>query len=844
MAIGDKLVNLDDLKTLKQYSDAQDSEIKSALSNGEAVLNYFSVSRASGSIGGISYPFTFTIGETYRICNIGSIPVNVTTRVDYTQKEIVKVGIQPNESVTFVPKYDANILRVYWDGTGAGQVLVNYGDVVDNIAEFENTTITIENTITVNYDMYGKSENILTNDFLTFDGYIDSTTGLVVDNSGTYHTSGFVKIQANDILAYSVKAYNPDVALVAIYDNDMQFVSAIATGTESYTTTGKYTALADGYVRVCEYEDVFSSTSVYITRHFDSDCIEIFENDDEIKELSGYLKNKGIIDSNGVSRYDHYNLAGSSYYYSDYILCRKDSIIEYDLTLYNTDISAITVYNSSKQLVSAICGNSSGKVKGYIKISAGQYVRYCYLISSNKKAYIYTEDYTKNVSFDDRPFKKAYIQSSDGQVVTGDFTYSVTPFIKVSANDIVNYLIYSYNSDISLIALYDTDLTYVESIVSGSSSNSHRGKYTFESGGYIKISSYGYTYSEQVQFVQTNSSALMPCGIEDLNQSVLPALIQAKSRARTIPSEYWTHADIFTLLHFSDIHENLANIDRIVKYRQYLGGRITDAVCTGDMVYLKFSDGYDWWGKFGAQSVLTCIGNHDCTEGAGGSMISEHTQTELYERYIEPYLTSWSGSNMSVVSEENKSYYYKDYTYYKIRLISINDYLTDSEATEQNTWLQTALAGAKTNGYTVVILTHQNGQNLTKMQCTFTSQTNIEQNSRIAAYEASVQSFIDNGGDFACWLCGHTHADYILKSTVYPKQIYLCVTTAMAEDIIHSDANRPYGGKQQDAFNLVSIDRTSKLIKVIRVGQDKDWMLRRLETLVIDYDNTTIISNN
>jgi len=31
MAIGDKLVNLDDLKTLKQYSDAQDSEIKSAL---------------------------------------------------------------------------------------------------------------------------------------------------------------------------------------------------------------------------------------------------------------------------------------------------------------------------------------------------------------------------------------------------------------------------------------------------------------------------------------------------------------------------------------------------------------------------------------------------------------------------------------------------------------------------------------------------------------------------------------------------------------------------------------------------------------------------------------------
>ena len=723
------------------------------------------------------------------------------------------------------------------------------GVTYDTLGTAIRTQMTnVNDNLTINYDLCSKgSDKLLSTDYMIYKGTLDADTGRL-NQSDDYYATPFIRIKKNDKIFYDLKSFNTRVALIALYDNSMNYQNAIATGQSSGVATGYYTATADGYIRVCEYPSAFSTTRFVLGRYIAPPGeIETF-NTAEIKDLREYLKYKGIIDSNGLSRYDIYSDKNSSYYYTPYILCSKNSILEYYLTtFYNTGIAGISIYDQNKNLLTAICGDSSGIEQGSLKVNAGNYVRMCFNPQSTAvvKAYIYAEDCANDKSFNERFFEKSYIKKSNGvQIYDNNSDYSVTPFIHVNLGDIVNYRLYSYNSDISLITLYDSNLSFVKSIAYGSPSNPTSGNYTFNSDGYIKVCSYGYTYSERAQFAQTNSSALMPCDIDKKNPTVLPTLTQANSRTRTISSEYWNHADIFTLLHFSDIHADYANIDRIVKYNNYLGGRVADAVCTGDMVRLKYSDGFDWWSKFGAQAVLTCIGNHDCTEGSGSYMQSDHTQAELYAQYIEPFLTYWKEPDTSVSSQENKSYYYKDYTYYKIRLIAINDYLTGSEATEQNAWLQTALADAIINGYSVIILTHQFGKNLTKLQCTFTSQSNIGEDSNIEAYKSSVQSFIENGGDFVCWLCGHTHRDYILKSTVYPTQLFLCVTTAQANEIQSSEAIRPYGDKAQDAFNLVSIDRTSKIIKIVRVGQDKDWMLRRLETLVIDYEHATVISNN
>ena len=224
--------------------------------------------------------------------------------------------------------------------------------------------------------------------------------------------------------------------------------------------------------------------------------------------------------------------------------------------------------------------------------------------------------------------------------------YSTSVFIPVANGDIVAYLVRSFDDRISLITLYDENFNFKKSIASGHKNTGHKddiseGFYTCEINGYIKITSYGQSYSNDPQFVLTNSSELMPNDISIKNPNVKELLIQANRRTSTISSEYWNHSAIFTLLHFSDIHKNFANLDRIVKYKKELGNMIDDAVCTGDMVKLKFSEGFDWWNKFGAGSILTCIGNHDCTEGAGSYGLSEHSQAELYDQYIKPYISIW-----------------------------------------------------------------------------------------------------------------------------------------------------------------------------------------------------------
>ena len=782
--------------------------------------------------------------------------VTLASEITNIQKQIYKLAQETSRATNRVNFIDGRVSNIVAQSGNDNTEIVDGrtgydGTTYDTLGTAIRTQITnVNDNLTINYDLCSKgSDNLLSTDYMIYKGALDADTGRFIPNqSDGYYATPFIRIKKNDTILYTLKSANPHVALIALYDNSMNYQNAIATGQSSGVTKGYYTATADGYIRVSEYPSAFPYTGVTLGRYIATPGeIETF-NTAEIKDLREYLKYKGIIDNNGLSRYDAFNGEKSSYYYTPYILCSKNSILEYYLTLYNTDIAGISIYDQNKNLLTAICGDNSGIEQGALKVNAGNYVRMCLSPQSTSgKGYIYAEDCANDKSFNERFFEKTYIKKSNGVQIynnTDNYAYSVTPFIHVNLGDIVNYRLYSYNADISLITLYDSNLSFVKSIAYGSPSNLTSGNYTFNSDGYIKVCSYGYTYSKQAQFAQTNSSALMPCDIDKKNPTVLPTLTQANSRTRTISSEYWKHADIFTLLHFSDIHADYANIDRIVKYKNYLGGRVAAAVCTGDMVRLKYSEGFDWWRKFGAQAVLTCIGNHDCTEGSGSYMQSDHTQAELYAQYIEPFLTYWNEPDTAVSSQENKSYYYKDYTYYKIRLIAINDYLTESEATEQNAWLQTALADAIKNGYSVIILTHQFGNNLTKLQCTFTSQSNIGEDSNIEAYKSSVQSFIENGGDFVCWLCGHKHTDYILKSTVYPTQLFLCVTTAQANEIETSEAIRPYGDKAQDAFNLISIDRTSKIIKIVRVGQDKDWMLRRLETLVLDYKHATVISNN
>ena len=251
-----------------------------------------------------------------------------------------------------------------------------------------------------------------------------------------------------------------------------------------------------------------------------------------------------------------------------------------------------------------------------------------------------------------------------------------------------------------------------------------------------------------------------------------------------------------------------------------------------------------WDGVSGAENIMMTIGNHDvwkedATEFAPGNYISE---ADAYAMYIADYVSNWN-----VIYTQDHTYYYKDYTTAKLRLICLDMMLAGSDRADQLTWLQNTLASAKTAGYSVVIAQHFAPRPNTVLPCNFSalegSASTTEGWSPEAAYMDAVESFRTGGGDFICWLGGHTHCDYICYDPSYPNQIFITVTCARRSDSF-SDQARVDNTKSQDAFNLISFDTYHKRIKIIRVGADCDYCLRGRNALTIDYTNKSIVASN
>lgn len=298
---------------------------------------------------------------------------------------------------------------------------------------------------------------------------------------------------------------------------------------------------------------------------------------------------------------------------------------------------------------------------------------------------------------------------------------------------------------------------------------------------------------------------------------------------------------ILSLLHFSDIHGDGTNLGRIVEFREAYKTQINDAICTGDMVRNVFADGMAFWNAVpGAENIMMCIGNHDvAVTGSYGEY--NVTIQQAYDQYFAPYIDNWG-----VTHSGSQTYWYKDYAEQKIRLIALDYLLSDNDATSQNTWLQTALSGAKASGYAVVGIEHTPPTApRTKIPSTFTCTLNDYGGSFLNPYMQTVQDFIDGGGTFLCWLAGHTHVDYVEYSTAYPQQPFIIVTSAKS-GTGYEDGNRIVGDRSQDAFNVVFLDAGSKLVKLVRIGQDRDAQLRHIGTLTLDVSTSpaTVVWND
>lgn len=306
---------------------------------------------------------------------------------------------------------------------------------------------------------------------------------------------------------------------------------------------------------------------------------------------------------------------------------------------------------------------------------------------------------------------------------------------------------------------------------------------------------------------------------------------------------YKSQPPVLTLLHYSDYHGDNQELDWIYGDWGSVVSECDAYICTGDMVTDRFANTFDYFANTGfmaAKRTMLTIGNHDAYYQSSGYDASQIApEAELYEKFFAPTIQYWN-----VQYQVGKTYYYKDFDRHKIRLIVLDEMLLGADAYAQQVWLQNT---ALQTSYSVVIARHFPITNPAYIPTTFTALDIISPNGgggNVTGIEAIVQNFIDNGGKFICYICGHTHRDIVSYSSVYPSQISIAVDAASRKQCNEwSDCMRYDGQISRDLFNVIQFDTSTHCIKMIRCGCNYDNRVREKNTLCIDYHTKAVLYN-
>lgn len=328
-------------------------------------------------------------------------------------------------------------------------------------------------------------------------------------------------------------------------------------------------------------------------------------------------------------------------------------------------------------------------------------------------------------------------------------------------------------------------------------------------------------------------------GNAEYDKLFLTKLLNAKRKANHGRYENQTAPEIFTLTHFSDIHGSSWAMEQIQNFKDKYQAQIDDVICTGDIVADKISDGMDFWNNNSDGEILICIGNHDSLGNNGWE--NPVSQQVLYETYIEPYEENWGAETVN-----GHSYWYKDYTEKKIRLIAVDATIYDEiEQASQMTWLNTVLNGAITNGFAVICAIHfpPMPSNFQKINSNFTALLHNTGTDMLQfawhTYHTdilgAIDQFIEDGGDFVCWLSGHTHWDVVSYDDRFPKQLFITISCAMPSGRFEERVRDRYRGSGL-VLNTVCVDTNRKYVKLLRYGAEWDDCLRHTGSCVIKYD--------
>lgn len=323
------------------------------------------------------------------------------------------------------------------------------------------------------------------------------------------------------------------------------------------------------------------------------------------------------------------------------------------------------------------------------------------------------------------------------------------------------------------------------------------------------------------------------------------------------------------LAHISDVHGQASQYSRFLEFSRHWKdkGYVNEIVDTGDVVTDTYSNGVSWRDALeGVEDVITVIGNHDTRASAteresadypaGQNQWQYHSnigldadlRNDMYDRYfigpdgVNPYVSNWGVTQPENAASNGYCYFYKDYTSRNLRLIGLDVMGFDNT---EDAWLQARLAEARTLGYAVVILAHFCGEVMTGLPCHYTSLFETgSSRSQIDSYNADahnipvrVDSFQTDGGVFVGYIMGHYHRDMVNVLTDYPKQLAFAVSSGGVTPV--RDFTKVPGSKSYDDFQVVSINTYDKTVRLIKVGADTDYYMRKKGTISVSYEIVT-----
>ena len=352
----------------------------------------------------------------------------------------------------------------------------------------------------------------------------------------------------------------------------------------------------------------------------------------------------------------------------------------------------------------------------------------------------------------------------------------------------------------------------------------------FSSGTFVPIRVANEQYSMRIEFLYGDAVQ------ETEEDDVLHKLNNARHEVSN------SNAPL-TILHFSDLHADTEALSRIINDANDYGTKVDEIICTGDMVGNTAGQISSWWNE----NVLTCIGNHDT---ASYSSETGYNWTALSMANRDAYYIAPFESNWGITHTSGKSYYYKDYASSKVRMIVMDAMLyTDAgqDATEQTTWLSGLLSSAITNSLHVLIAIHAPHGGATAIDCSFTEYgtttmpTYTDCNTPQAVID-TVSTAIGNGLKFIGYIVGHMHHDVMWDAENNHKQLMYCVTCANVRNSAQWINADMYRSTKDDAFNLVTIDTTRTLVKIIRGGgANIDDHMRTRQAICFNYSTGEMV---